>query len=332
MSATTMNALELRQCGLDFDLQMTKHPMPVPQENQLLVAIEYVALNHLDARFARDGFSLWQYPHILGLDAVGTVIHAAKGVFPSQGSRVLFNVSLAEQGMLKEYAVVPNYAVSEVPEAVPSDIAVALPNAGMAALLAVEKLQLHEGQSLAINSAQGAVAHFAVQYAKLKGAQVFAVAQKEHHKRLTKLGADFAFDCDAENVCAQIKRELGPGGFDCIINTQGGQTVAEDLTRLRFSGHMACLNGFQDINTDLLFEKSPSIGVVSVEGAWLANSLCAQQHLRFMGEQLLSDVASGQIIPPEIKQVPFTADAVRDVLTMMVDKACPVRPVVKINR
>ncbi|MBU2967375.1 zinc-binding dehydrogenase [Amphritea sp. 2_MG-2023] len=331
MSTAIMNAIELRQCGAEFDLHMSQRPIPILGDNELLIAIEYVAINHLDARLARDGFCQWQYPHILGSDAIGTVVDAPKGVFPSKGSRVLFNSSLAEQGMLKEYAVVPNFAVSEVPDSIASEIAVALPNAGMTALLALEKLQLHEGQSFAINSAQGAVAHFAVQYAKRRGAQVFAVAEKAHHKRLTKLGADFAFDCHADNICNQIKRELGPGGFDCILNTQGGDSFIDDLKRLRFCGHIACLNGFSDISEALLFEKAPQIGVVSLSGAWLANSLCAQQHLSFMGSQLLQDVASGDIIPPEVIQIPFSVDAVRDVLTLMTQHTCPKRPVVKIQ-
>ncbi|MDO6565289.1 zinc-binding dehydrogenase [Amphritea sp. 1_MG-2023] len=329
--STAMNALELRQSGVDFDLQMTQQPIPTLGEHELLIAIEYVAINHLDARLAQDGFSPWEYPHILGSDAVGTVIDAPKGVFPTKGTRVLFNANLVEQGMLKEYAVMPNFAVSEVPDSIASDIAASLPNAGMTALLALKKLQLQEGQSFAINNAAGAVAHFAVQYAKRQGAQVFAFAEKSHHKRLTKLGADFAFDCTDNNICAQIKRELGPGGFDCILNTQGGTTVIDDLTRLRFCGHLACLNGFHDIGEALLFEKAPTIGVVSLGGAWLANSLCAQQHLSFMGSQLLQDVANGSITPPAVKHIPFTADAIRDVLIQMADSTCTQRPVVKIQ-
>lgn len=328
---TTMRALELCQCGAEFDLAMAEHAMPVPGDNELLVAIDYVALNHLDARMAKDGFCQWQYPHILGLDAVGTVVSAAKGVFPPKGSRVLFNASLAEQGMLKEYAVVPSHAVSEVPEGMSGEVAVSLPNAGMAALLALDKMQVQDGDSLAINSAQGAVAHFAVQYAKQRGAQVFAFAQKEHHKRLSKLGADWVFDCESESVCEQIKREMGPGGFDCILNTQGGDSFLDDLRHLRFCGRIACLNGFGTIPEELLFEKAPNIGVVSVAGAWMANSLCAQQHLCFMGRQLLDDVSNGRIKAPEVKLLDFSVDTVRDALSCLLGKTCQQRPVIRIT-
>ncbi|MBQ4810834.1 zinc-binding dehydrogenase [Pseudoalteromonas luteoviolacea] len=327
----SMNAIELLKPGAEFNLVMTQHAMPEPSNNELLVAIEYVALNHLDARMARDGFTQWEYPHILGLDAVGTVMKAGKGVFPKAGSRVLFNANLAQKGMLKEFAVVPNHAVCELPDDIAPEVAVILPNAGMAALLAIEKLKLEEGDSLAINSAQGAVAHFAIQYAKQKGAQVFAFAQKQHHKRLRKLGADFAFDCESDNVCDQVKREIGAGGFDCMLNTPGGESFIEDLKHLRFCGRMACLNGFGHIPEDLLFEKAPNIGVVSIGGAWLANSLCAQQHLSFMGQKLLADVTSGQIKVPDIELIEFDADCVKEALASLLTSARQKRPVIKIE-
>ncbi|WP_462164280.1 zinc-binding dehydrogenase [Pseudoalteromonas xiamenensis] len=327
---TKMYAIELVESGPQLELVKAEHDMPEPGDNELLVAIEYVALNHLDAKLARDGFEQWEYPHILGLDAVGTVVKAAKGVFPAKGSRVVFNVCLSQQGMLREYAVVPNHSVSEIPDSVGSETAVTLPNAGMAALLAIEKLQIQQGDTLAINSAQGAVAHFAIQYAKMRGAQVFAFAQKSHHRRLLSLGADFVFDCEQNNICEQVKREVGNGGFDCVLNTQGGASFLQDLQRLRFCGRIVCLNGFGEIPERLLFEKAPNIGVVSVAGAWLANSLCAQQRLCFMGQQLLNDVASGKVKSPEVSLIDFDVSAVRDVLSRLLTQTCQQRPVIKI--
>ena len=328
-----MNALKLRQHGADFDLEMTQLDLPIPKGNELLIKVEYVALNHLDASFAVKGFSQWQYPHILGSDAVGTVVDAPKGVFPAKGARVLFHANLAQQGMLKQFTVMPNHAVSELPEQIESELAVALPNSGMAALLALEKIKLQEGDTLAINSAQGAVAHFAIQYAKKQGAQVFAFAQKPHHKRLKKLGADFVFDCSKKDdaICAQIKHEIGPDGFDCVINTIGKESVVQDIQKLRFCGRIACLNGFSAIPEELLFEKAPNIGVVSIAGAWLANSLCAQQHLCFMGETLLKDIESGAIQAPEIELIEFNSEKVKETLQCLLNQTCIKRPVVKIT-
>ncbi len=330
-TSKTMKVLELNKAGIDFDLTMVERDIPALAENEVLVEIEYVALNHLDAKLAAKGYDRWHYPHVLGLDAVGTIVDTAKGVFPSKGSRVLFHADIAEQGVLKQFAVLPNHSVCEISDELASDVAVLLPSSGMSALLAIEKLQLKKGDSLAINSAQGAVAHFAIQYAKQKGAKVFAFAQKPHHKRLTKLGADFVFDCESTSICDTINLELGPGGFDCIINTTGGDGFLRDVENLRFGGRIACLNGFPQLPEKLQCMHSPTISIISVVGAKLSNCLCAQQHLHFIGEQLMNDVSSGKISTPELRHVEFSADSVKQVLAHLLEQTCEVRPVVKIK-
>ncbi|CCQ12587.1 putative oxidoreductase [Pseudoalteromonas luteoviolacea B = ATCC 29581] len=325
-----MQAIALRSKGVAFDLAKVEQPLPVLEGNDLLIKIDYVALNHLDAKLATKGHPDWIYPHVVGLDAVGTVVQAPKGVFPTLGARVLFTMCTAQQGLLKEYATVPNHCVAELPDSLRSDVAVTLPHAGMTALLAIEKLQIESGDTLAINSGQGAVAHFAIQYAKKKGAKVFVFAQKKHHERLLKLGADHVFDCEKQNVCEQIKRELGGGGFDCILNTQGNDSFLDDLKRLRFCGRIVCLNGFSEIPECLLMEKAPNIGVVSLAGAWLSNNLCAQQKLCFMGEQLLNDVVEKRIQAPQIELLRFDVKPVQQALEQLLNHTCIARPVVKL--
>ena len=331
VSNTTMKVLELNKAGIDFDLIMTEKPIPTLGENEVLVEIEYVALNHLDAKLAKDGYEVWQYPHVLGLDAVGTIVEAPRGVFPGKGTRVLFQADIAQHGVLRQFVAVPNHSVCEIPDELASDVAVLLPNSGMSALLAMERLDLKKGDSLAINSAQGAVAHFAIQYAKKKGAKVFAFAQKGHHKRLSQLGADFVFDCESSAICETVNLEAGPGGFDCILNTTGGDGFLQDLSNLRFGGRIACLNGFPMIPEKMLCLHSPTISVISVVGATLSKNLCAQQHLCFIGDRLVDDVCSGYIEAPELRHVPFEAESVKQVLSHLVNRTCEVRPVIKVK-
>lgn len=330
-SAQQMTTMVLEQPSEQFAMSMSKQDIPTAGDNELLIAVEYVALNHIDAKLAAQGFCHWQYPHILGLDAVGTVLEAPPGVFPAKGARVMFNASLGSQGMLKEFATVPNYAVAELPDDIASEVAVTLPNAGMTALIALDKLQIEDGDSLLIDSGGGAVAHFAIQYAKRRGAVVFVYAAASEHERLKALGADVVFDNSCDEVECQIKHELGPGGFDAILNTCGGASFICDLEHLRFCGRIACLNGFPHIEQELLFRQAPNISVVSLGGAWLANSLCAQQKLSFMGQQLVNDVQSGAIQAPNLEVIPFTEDAVRDALTTLYHHTTQLRPVVKIK-
>ena len=204
---SSMQAIALIEPNEDINLTDIQLPVPQCTGNELLVKVEYVGLNPVDAQFAKSGFCLWQYPHVLGLDAVGVVVKAGKGVFPGVGERVMWHASIGEQGILSEYAKVPNYAVSIIPQQLASDKAATLPCAGMAALISLDKLAVTEGDTLFVEGGAGAVGQFAIQFAKQRGADVFTTASKRNHKLVKQLGADVVFDYNDKALCDKIRRE-----------------------------------------------------------------------------------------------------------------------------
>jgi hypothetical protein len=70
---------------------------------------------------------------------------------------------------------------------------------------------------------------------------------------------------------------------------------------------------------------------VSIGGAWLANSLCAQQRLSFMGNLLLEGALSGDIKTPAITAVDFTADSVSAALNNQIAGGFTGKHVVQIS-
>ncbi|MEH6552942.1 MAG: oxidoreductase, partial [Pseudoalteromonas tetraodonis] len=63
---SSMQAIALIEPNEDINLSDTQLPVPQCTGNELLVKVEYVGLNPVDAQFAKSGFCLWQYPHVLG--------------------------------------------------------------------------------------------------------------------------------------------------------------------------------------------------------------------------------------------------------------------------
>ncbi|SFC09051.1 zinc-binding dehydrogenase [Pseudoalteromonas denitrificans] len=289
-------------------------PVPDYSDNDLLVKVEYVGLNPADGHFAKTGFDKWQYPHILGLDAVGVVVKANKGVFPNVGERVMWHANLGEQGVLSEYAKVPNYAVSAVPDNLPASKAATLPCAGMSALIALEKLKIEQGDSILIEAGAGAVGQFAIQFAKARGADVFTTASKRNHKLVKQLGADVVFDYADNKLYEKISRELGSQGFDAVLDSVGGDSTIRNIELMRFCGRIACLKPLPKFEDELMYRKAPNIGIVSLSGAWLANSLCAQQKMSFMSKLLLESVAKNTVKVPEVNMVEFSATKVSEAL------------------
>lgn len=310
----TMHAIVLPRPSEEICLTDVEIPVPECADHEILIKIEYVGLNPIDGYFAKQGFCQWQYPHILGLDAVGIVVQAQKGCFPNVGDRVMWHANLAKQGVLCQYATVPNFAVSVVPNCISAIEAATLPCAGMTALVALNKLQLSNGETILIDGGAGAVGQFAIQFAKQRGADVFCTASKRNHKLVKKLGADAVFDYHDKQLCDKIRRELGPQGFDAVLDTVGGESTIRNIELMRFCGRIACLNPLPQFEQSLMFCKAPNISIVSLAGAWLANSLCAQQRMSFMSNQLIENIEKGTLKFPQITKIDFTAHDVSQAL------------------
>ncbi|MCF2950066.1 zinc-binding dehydrogenase [Paraglaciecola aquimarina] len=312
--ADTMQAITLAKAQEEFVLLKQSIATPKRQDSELLIRVEFVGLNPIDAKLAKQGFADWQYPHILGLDAVGTVVDAPVGVSPNIGDQVMWHANIQQQGMLAEYVAVPNFAVSKLPDGLSAETAAALPCAGMAALFALDKLQIKEGDNLLVEAGAGAVGQFAIQFAKQRGAIVFTTAAKSTHSYLKKLGADECFEHKDKKLLNKFKMALGHSEFDAVIDSVGGDNTIRNIELLRFCGKIACLNGLPELPPELLFHKAPVINIVSLSGAWLTHSLCAQQHMSFMGNLLMNSVNDGSIKAPAIVPIAFQADAVTQAL------------------
>ncbi|MFY8328266.1 zinc-binding dehydrogenase [Pseudoalteromonas sp. ZZD1] len=326
-----MRAIVLPEPNEQITLSELELPVPEVMGNELLIKVEYVGLNPVDAQFAKQGFCKWQYPHTLGLDAVGVVVKAEKGVFPCVGARVMFHGNVGEQGVLSEYVKVPNFAVSVIPDDVKSSHAATLPCAGMSALVALDKLQLSEGDSILIEAGGGAVGQFAIQFAKQRGATVFTTASKRNHKLVKQLGADMVFDYSDKKLVDKIRRELGPQGFDAVLDSIGGDTTIRNVELMRFCGRIACLNPLPKFEQELMYRRAPNIGIVSLGGAWLANSLCAQQRMSFMGNLLLENLANNSLVIPEIIAVDFDAKSVSAALNKQLQGGFTGKQIVQIS-
>ena len=327
----TMRAIVLPEANEQISLESIELSVPECSDNELLIKVEYVGLNPLDAQYAKTGFCHWQYPHVLGLDAVGIVVKAPKGIYPNIGERVMWHASMGAQGVLSEYTKVPNYAVSVVPQSVKPEQAAALPCAGMTALISLDKLQITEGDTLLIEAGAGAVGQIAIQFAKQRGADVFTTAAKRNHKLVKSLGADAVFDYQDNKLCEKIRRELGPQGFDAVLDAIGGEVTARNIELMRFCGRIACLKPLPEFEQELLFRKSPNISIVSLPGAWLANSLCAQQRMSFMSNLLLDSVEKGDLIVPEISLIEFSAAHISAALNKQLAGGFTGKQVVKLS-
>ncbi len=309
----TMNAIQLAEPGVHFRLQQAQLSTPVRTEQQVLVKVEYVGLGSLDEKFALQGTPCWQYPRVFGFDAVGTVVDAPKGMHPGVGTRVMWHNDISTQGVMSEYVAVANYALAVVPENVDPIVAACLPTPGMTALIALLKLQLDEGDSVFIESGHTCTGQLAIQFAKQQGLMVFASCPDGYQEQLKELGADAVFGEQDENLADLIQRQYGYDGVQGVIDSTGKHTN-ELLSLLQFCGRISCISGLSQLDDALLFKKAPNIGVVSLPGAWLAKSICAQQRMSFLGNILMENLQQESLRLSKHELVAFESGAITQAL------------------
>lgn len=327
----TMKALVLEQAGEDFALTQIVVPTPDPAEGQLLVKMEYAALNPVDTKLALRGHSQWQFPHIPLLDGVGKVVASGDEPSPILGERVLWHADLTKPGVLAEYAVIDAHAVSVVPECIEPSAAATIPCPGMTAALSLCTLSAQAGDKILIEAGAGAVGQFAIQLAKINNLTVYTTASKEHHAFLKCLGADFVFDYKNKNLVKKIQQTLGHERFDLVLDSVGGDVTARDIELLKFNGGIACLNGLAEQDPNLMFTKAPSVHMISLGGAWLSNDMCAQHKLGLKGSCLLDFVVKKQLKLPDTIEIPFDAAQVTQAMHRQLAGGLFGKQVVKIS-
>lgn len=165
-------------------LSIGEAPDPQPQHAQCLVRVEAVSLNRGEVgAIARSAPGT-----ILGWDAAGTVVQAARNGGPAVGARVVTN---GPNRGWAELRAVPVAELAELPEGMDIGLAAALPVAGVTALRALRIPGNLLGRRVLVTGASGGVGRFAVQLAHKAGAHVIAVVGSEARGAgLAELGAN----------------------------------------------------------------------------------------------------------------------------------------------
>ncbi len=266
----------------------TDIPMPEPGPDDVLVRVNYAALNRLDD-FVRTGWKglELEMPHILGSDFSGTIAAMGSNVRGwSEGQRVVADPSLScghcppclgghfhlcdnfailgehVRGGYAEYVKVPARNLLAIPDGFPDDQAAAAPLVGLTAWhMLIGEGGLRAGETVLVVGAGGGVNSMAIQIAKLAGATVYAVAgNAEKARTACELGAQAAVDRSTEpNWSKAIWGMSGKRGVDLVVDNVGEATWGSSLRALAKGGRMVVVGGTTGYNAvtpvNLIFSK-----------------------------------------------------------------------------
>lgn len=237
-----MKAMVLDRFGGPEVLHMAEIERPAATPGQVVVQVGYASVNPADWK-SREGwlaqYFQYQFPFVVGFDAAGVVAEVGEGVTGlNVGDRVVTpgNQGMGERGSYAEYVRSAAERVIPLPAGVTLQQAATLPTAGMTAWKAVLDLgQAGPGKRVVVNGGAGGTGSFAVQLAKMAGAQVAATCSPRNFDYVRALGADHVIDYTAGPVVDAI-RAWAPDGVDLIVDTVGQGTFVDTIETLKRGG------------------------------------------------------------------------------------------------
>ena len=172
-----------------------------------------------------------ELPYVPGRDVSGVVVQRGPGTRRFADGDAVIAMPGIERGGYAEYVVLREDEAAPKPNALDAVAAGATP---LAALTAWQGLFRHgglgRGQTVLIHGGSGGVGHFAVQFAKAKGAYVATTVSGRHAAFARQLGADQVIDYETQRFEDEV------ANIDVVLDLIGGETQARSWSVLKRGG------------------------------------------------------------------------------------------------
>ena len=252
-----MKAIQLTAFGIE-NLVLTDVALPELGNNDVLVEMKAVSLNYLDHSIVMGKYNPnLPLPRIPFSDGAGVVDSVGPGVTKwKAGDRVIAHyyqkwiagdrndenaysqLGQASQGVLSEYAIIPDYGLVRAPDNLNFEQASTLSIAGVAAWTGLFQLAgLQAGQCIA-TIGSGSVSLFALQFAKTAGARVISISSSDEKLQTLKmLGASDVINSQKfPNWSEEVRRLTGNQGVDAILDVGGASTITNSIQSVKRHG------------------------------------------------------------------------------------------------
>jgi len=261
-----LKAVRFHEFGGPEKLRFEEASDPKINSKEVLVRVRACALNHLDI-WARGGTRSERIPlpHISGSDISGEIAETGNQVSGHlKGEKVLVAPgiscgicdycsngwdSLCEsykiigyetQGGYAEYVAVPGANVLPIPDKFGFEEAAAVPLVFLTAWhMLVTRACLVPGETVLVWAAGSGVGSAAIQVAKLLGAKVIAtVGRDTKREKAQKLGADFVFNHQTQDVPLEVKRVTNGRKVNVVFDHIGEATWEKSMKSMAPAGRL----------------------------------------------------------------------------------------------
>ncbi|HET7850869.1 MAG TPA: NADP-dependent oxidoreductase [Pseudolabrys sp.] len=229
-----MHAVRIHAFGNADVLEVDDISRPVPNADDIVIRVAAASVNPVDYKIRSGKYPAVtkdQLPKVLGRDVAGVVETTGAEVRKFQKGDAVYAMLGRDVGGYAEYALATEEEAAPKPKTLDFVQAAAVP---LAALTAWQGLfdhgQLRAGQRVLIHGGAGGVGHFAIQFAKAKGAWVATTVSAEDIGMVKSLGADQVIDYKNENF------EDSVDNIDLVFDLIAGETQQRSWTVLKDGG------------------------------------------------------------------------------------------------
>ncbi|MEO8558208.1 MAG: NAD(P)-dependent alcohol dehydrogenase [Rhodospirillales bacterium] len=312
-----MRAFELGKFGLD-GLSIVNRAEPKPGANQVLVKLRAASLNYRDYLMVSGAYDRRQaLPLVPVSDGAGEIVEIGPGVTRVKvGDRVcpifrqnwiagpyraeVRSTSLGgpHDGAMMDLMVLNEEGVIKIPAHLDYVEAATLPCAAVTAWNAMRvDSDVAPGEFVLVQGT-GGVSLFALQFAKMAGAQVIITSSSDEKlEKAKKLGADFLINYRSQpDWDKQVNKITEGRGVDHVMEVGGALTLEKSIRSTKLGGQIAL------------------IGNVSGSVAQLSLPLMFMRHIKFQGitvgnrlsfEAMAQAIAAQKMHPVVDKVFPF---------------------------
>jgi NADPH:quinone reductase-like Zn-dependent oxidoreductase len=221
--------------------------LPAPGElrpDEVLLEVRCCGMGNWDDIARTGGWDLGRHPPMaLGVEAAGVVAGTGSAVTGlAAGDRVMtHSLPLRAQGAWAQWFVAAVTDVAAIPDAVPFEIAAAMPVPALTADQTLrDALGAEPGATLLVNGAGGVTGTLIVQLARHLGAEVIATAGPHSAAQVSAAGAAHVLDRHSPDWPARVRELTAGRGVDLALNaTPGG--AARALMAVKDGGRLATI-------------------------------------------------------------------------------------------
>ena len=303
----------------DKSLKWDEVPNPVLTEDDVLIKVEYAALNRADLMQREGDYPPPEgCPEWMGLEVSGEIVEMTEGAKEKSNYKIGDKVcALLGGGGYAEYVSVKYDMCMPVPENCTMAEAAAIPEAFATAYLKLfVEGHAKAGDTLLMQAGASGLASVIIPMAKAFGLRVITTVITDP-KNIQHLGADLVVDTREQSLPEILKKEEEEGrAVDIAIDCLGGQNLGDCLPYVKYGCRWIVIAALAGANTtiDLKNIYKKNIRIIGSTLRSRTPEMKAEILSRLVNE-VWEKVADGEIKPTVYKVLPITeAEAAQDIL------------------